>query len=82
MMRWLGLVILLAGCSAMPKNPGMAAPCDLAIQKIEVQLPRVLDPGRRQVIESLLAEARRALTLRQADRCMMDVKKAGHALRV
>jgi len=82
MMRWLGVVLLLAGCSATQQTAGRAPPCDVAIQKVETRLQRVLDPGRRQVVEALLEEARRALTLRQADRCQIDVKKANQALRV
>jgi hypothetical protein len=62
--------------------PGLAAPCDVEMQKVESRLQRDLDPGQRQVIEALLDQARRALTLREPDRCMMDVKKAKQVLRM
>ena len=69
-----GLVLIAA--------PGVAAPCDVQILKVESRLQRVLDPGLRQAIESLLDQAKRALTLREPDRCMADVNKAKHALRM
>lgn len=62
--------------------PALAAPCDVEILKVESRLQHVLDPGLRQVIESLLEQAKRALTMREPDRCMMDVNKAKHALRM
>jgi len=69
-----GLVLIAA--------PGVAAPCDVQILKVESRLQHVLDPGLRQVIESLLEQAKRALTMREPDRCMADVNKAKHALRM
>ena len=81
-MRTVILAMLVGvGCSlgALANPP---APCDLEILKAEALLQHVYDPGKRRIIEALLDEARRALTLREADRCMQDVAKAEHALRM
>ena len=61
-------------------RPGIAAPCDVEMLKIELYLQRISDPGRRQAIEVLLDEAKRALMLHEPDRCMADVNKAKRAL--
>ena len=81
-MRRFGLAfITVAGLMALAA-PVMGAPCDIEIAKLDVLLPLFVEPGRRQVIESLLDEAKRALMLHQADRCMKDVSKAKRALRI
>jgi len=82
MMRSLLAAITFAAGLVLIAAPGVAAPCDVEMLKVESRLQHVLDPGQRQVIEALLDQARRALTLREPDRCMMDVNKAKHALRM
>jgi len=81
-MRSLFAAIVFAAGLVLIPTPGVAAPCDVEMLKVESRLQHVLDPGLRQVIESLLEQAKRALTLREPDRCMVDVNKAKHALRM
>ena len=63
-------------------GPSVGAPCDAEIVKLDSLLPLFVDHGRRQVIESLLDEAKRALMMHQPDRCMADVRKVKRALRI
>ncbi|MFI4988352.1 MAG: hypothetical protein ACHQF3_13005 [Alphaproteobacteria bacterium] len=81
-MRTVIPAIVAAAGLILAATPGLAAPCDAEIRKVEVQLQRTSDAGKRHIIESLLDEARRALVMREADRCMKDVGKAKQALRM
>lgn len=81
-MRTVILAMLIAAGSALGAPASFAAPCDLEILKVEALLQHVYDPGKRRIIEALLDEARRALTMREANRCMRDVAKADQALRM
>jgi len=82
MKRSLLAAIMVAAGLVLMAAPGVAAPCDVEMLKVESRLQHVLDPGQRQAIEALLDQAKRALTLREPDRCMTDVKKAKQALRI
>jgi hypothetical protein len=73
--------IIVAGLVPFAR-PGIAAPCDVEMLKVESWLQRVLEPERRQAIEAILDEAKRALMLHEPDRCMTDVNKAKRALRL
>ncbi|HUI18738.1 MAG TPA: hypothetical protein VL244_13805 [Alphaproteobacteria bacterium] len=82
MVRLLVLAFMVVAGLMTFTGPGIAAPCDVEMLKVESRLQRVLEPERRQAIETLLDEAKRALMLHEPDRCMTDVNKAKRALRM